>query len=263
MQRWSKECPDDERRPDLRAVRDCGTVAFEDVDSLSRSLDRRMPRQAAWGRRSVVRQVHRGARLGERDLSHDLRQPLATVRALLGRLAASTSLRDDDVLTLARLDAQVDLLSDLLETHVAAPDPVLVDLTEVVRDAVDSTGLRVSATLSLEVLGQPVVVGDPVLLARLVLNLLDNACRAVSPGGRVHVRLGVAEGHVVLDVEDEGPAPGTCVDATGGHGLGLTIVASVAARHGGSAATSPSPLGGLRVRLQLPQAGSLGAGQGS
>jgi signal transduction histidine kinase len=109
------------------------------------------------------------------------------------------------------------------------------------------------------------VSGDPVLLARLVANLLDNAVRYNHPGGTVRVALSA---HGTLTVRNTGPeVPADRIDemfepfrrlhptrnrSDGGAGLGLSIVAAIAHAHDADATARPHPGGGLEVTVQFP-----------
>jgi signal transduction histidine kinase len=108
------------------------------------------------------------------------------------------------------------------------------------------------------------VSGDPVLLERLVANLLDNALRYNVPQGRVWLDTSTVDGQAVLVVRNTGPVVEPVDglfepfrrlrDRVGGDGfgLGLTIVASIAGAHGGTVAADPLGTGGLRVTVSLP-----------
>ncbi|MBP7678082.1 MAG: hypothetical protein KBB14_17385 [Thermoanaerobaculia bacterium] len=110
----------------------------------------------------------------------------------------------------------------------------------------------------------PEVEADAALLRRALVNLVRNAAEAAGDGGRVAVRGEPSgDGGAVLVVEDSGP--GVAPEAAeklfvpfastkeGGTGLGLSLVAKIAALHGGSVAASRSAaLGGAAFRLVLP-----------
>ena len=136
-------------------------------------------------------------------------------------------------------------------------DLALAEVRRVARSglAVDTTGV-----------GAGRVHADPVALAQVVRNLVDNAARHAR--SRVAVSVADAPGAVVLTVEDDGP--GIPADArervferfvrldearardAGGSGLGLAIVREVVAGHGGSVTVGPSALGGARFVVRLP-----------
>ena len=115
-------------------------------------------------------------------------------------------------------------------------------------------------------------LGDPLLVERLVANLLTNAVRHNIPGGRVEVRTGVKDGRAVLSVTNTGPLippaevdrlfqpfqrldprRATCQD---GHGLGLSIVRAIATAHDATITAHPMPDGGLWVSVSFPQPAS-------
>ncbi len=257
------------------------------VDAISGArLDRRVPEPAepiemarlARTMNAMLQRLQASAEEQRRfvaDASHELRSPLARMRAELevdvahpesadpGATAASTLAETvglqrlvDDLLLLARGDA-----------GALAPEPVLLDLDDVVTGCVRraAAGATVDAT---DV--RPVQVrGDRVQLERLVDNLLDNAVRHAR--SRVTVALGErSDGTAVLVVTDDGPgiAPAdrervferfTRLDearsaGVGGAGLGLSIARDVAERHGGSLVAEPAAAG-ARFVLILPVAG--------
>ncbi|MFD0264415.1 sensor histidine kinase [Kitasatospora indigofera] len=120
------------------------------------------------------------------------------------------------------------------------------------------------------------VLGSPTLLTRMVENLVDNAIRHNHEGGWIRVttdedgatvRLTVESGGAVLDPGQVARlaqpfrrlgAARTGTD--GGSGLGLSIVAAVAAAHGGGLDLHARPAGGLRATVRLPAAGAAASG---
>jgi signal transduction histidine kinase len=142
-----------------------------------------------------------------------------------------------------------------------------VDLATVAEDVLDAAARdrRVHATL------EPAVIsGDPVLAERLVANLVDNAVRYNSAAGDIWVSTRTAAGTSHLTVANTGPHV-SAADAErifqpfqrladrashDGFGLGLTIVSSIAAVHGGTAIARPRDDGGLSIIVTIPSAQS-------
>ncbi|MGH8973157.1 MAG: ATP-binding protein [Acidimicrobiia bacterium] len=208
------------------------------------------------------------------DASHELRSPLAALRAdlevaLSGRDGeaewASTARR-----LLGDVERQEALVQDLLflaraDESTAARNPTLVDLDDLVLTEVSR--LRLRAPVSVDISG---VSGAPVRghwedLARVVRNLLENAVRYAA--SQVTVRLGVEDGWAVLSVEDDGPGIPTGergrvferfarVDSgrsrrMGGTGLGLAIAREVVVDHGGTVTIDDGGVG-ARLVVHLP-----------
>ena len=124
-------------------------------------------------------------------------------------------------------------------------------------------------TLSLALPSQPLwVQADAQRLRQVLHNLLDNAHRYTQAGGRVVLRVRSEPHHAVIELEDSAPGVPDAllprlferffrVDpsrtrTSGGSGLGLAICQRIIAAHGGHIFAAPSPLGGLKLTLQLP-----------
>ena len=115
------------------------------------------------------------------------------------------------------------------------------------------------------------VTGSPTLLARMIDNVIENAVRHTEPGATVKLTLAPVDGQLARMIVDSSgrildrdavaqlaqPFKRLSQDRTGsqnGHGLGLSIVAAVAAAHDGSLELHPRAEGGLRVQITLPGA---------
>jgi signal transduction histidine kinase len=213
------------------------------------------------------------------NASHELRTPLTAERTLLqvalddpGTTAAAWRSTAREVL--AASDEQARLIEALLtlassESGLNGCQPV--DLAATVTAAlaglqpeIDRLGIHIGGVTAPAPLD-----GDPLLVERLVANLLTNAVRHNVAGGRVEVRTGVKEGKAVLSVTNTGPLiPPADVDRlfqpfqrldrrranyTGGHGLGLSIVRAIATAHDATITAHAVPDGGLSVSVIFPQ----------
>jgi signal transduction histidine kinase len=206
------------------------------------------------------------------DASHELRSPVAAIRAQLEvglRRGASTAwpqvarrVLDED----HRLEAAVGELLELARVEEGAtvgPTHVDVDVDDLVLEEV-SRVRAVPIDTSRVAAGR--VQGDARQLARLVRNLLDNASSHARSQASVAVATG--EGSVWLVVDDDGPGipPAdrervfdrfTRLDegrdrGGGGAGLGLAMVQTIAQRHGGEVTVGEAPIGGARIVVRLP-----------
>jgi signal transduction histidine kinase len=211
------------------------------------------------------------------DAAHELRSPIASIRQHAEVAVAHPAITDVRELATTvgaegvRLQTLVDdllLLSRLDEGKAAAQDEVDLDdlvLAEAARLTQDADA-RTRDVRTRDVHAAR-VRGDARSLERLVRNLVDNAARYA---GTVAFGLAAHDGHVTLNVDDDGPGIAVAdrnrvferfsrLDegrgrAEGGTGLGLAIVREVARAHGGEVTLGDSALGGLRVDVRLPAA---------
>jgi len=216
------------------------------------------------------------------DASHELRTPLTTIRGYAelyrqgalgpGELPSAMrrieqeadrmSMLVAELLELARLDRESSL--DLTETDLAA----------LARDAVaDARAVEPGRPVTADVPPSLVVTADEPRIRQVLANLLGNVRAHTPPGTAATVRLYPAGGGAVLEVSDDGPGmsasdaalafdrfhrgarggngDGGGGDATGS-GLGLSIVAAIAAAHGGYARLRSAPGVGTTVHLWIP-----------
>jgi len=213
------------------------------------------------------------------NASHELRTPLAINRALLEVTAtrpeapAETRQLAGTLLAVnVRHERLIDGLLMLAESDNEVTTRQPVDLADVVEHVLDQLGLDRSPTREVEVRGaareSAPVLGDPVLLERLVHNLVDNAERHNMPDGWLTVSTGRQGDRATITVSNSGPlvAPydvgvifepfrrlgGERTGPDRGAGLGLSIVRAVARAHGGEATATPREGGGLTVTVSLP-----------
>jgi signal transduction histidine kinase len=208
--------------------------------------------------------------------SHELRTPLAVMRATVDVVLDNPDSTPADLRCMAAdIRAAVDHTEHLIGALLilARNERGLTvheefDLATVVEDVLDTADLadrRVHITL------EPAVIsGDPVLAERLVANLVDNAVRYNAASGGIWISTRMVAGSGQLSVANTGPLISSAeADSVfqpfqrlndrashEGFGLGLTIVASIAAVHSGSATARPRDDGGLSITVTIPSLGS-------
>jgi hypothetical protein len=217
------------------------------------------------------------------NASHELRTPLAMMRTSLDVAAAKSPPASNDASVLsAKVREGLDQAERLVESFLVlarAERGVMEDLTtvslpQITADVLDARadGAGAANVTVHRSLDDVKVAGSQTLLSRLAVNLVDNAIRYNEPGGWVRVttsaegrsaRLIVENTGPVLDPEDvgqlgrpfrRGGAERTGSD--GGVGLGLSIVAAIAAAHHGTVEVEARSQGGVRVAVELPRAGA-------
>ncbi len=214
------------------------------------------------------------------NVSHELRTPLATMRATLDVAVGKPNVPLQTQVLDAELREDLDEADRLLESFLTLARAqrgelgaqVSVSLARLAGDALAARGEAIAAKrLELHAALAPVyVMGSQTLLARMVDNVIENAVRHNQARGLVNVELerGVETGRLVVETggtvldqrhvtELAQPFRRLGAERTGsqnGHGLGLSIVAAVAAAHGGALELHARPQGGLRVQITLPAA---------
>jgi signal transduction histidine kinase len=240
--------------------------AGDPLKELADALDNALDRLAAG---------YEGQRRFAANASHELRTPLA-VQRLLTEVALDDPEAGQELKRLGahllraneRNERLIEGLLVLAEADRGLPGTVPVRLDELAGSVIDSHqemagkhGVSLQRRLT-----ERLVPGDPVLLERLLANLIGNAIKYNEPGGWVEVE--VISG--VLTISNTGqPIPAEDVsrlfepfrrltadrtDHGGGVGLGLSIVRSITAAHSGAVRARPRPGGGLIVEIDLPAA---------
>ncbi len=201
------------------------------------------------------------------DASHELRTPIATIRANLQLMRDERlltpedreALRADVIEELDELTALVGDVVELARGSKPSGEPGDVRVDAIVADAVERTRRR-APQLTVESTLEPTLVsGEGDRIARAVANLLDNAVKWSPPGQAIEVTL--RDG--TLSVRDHGPGfreedlpfvfdrfhRARDARAKPGSGLGLAIVRQAAEAHGGFVEAANAPSGGALMRI--------------
>jgi two-component system OmpR family sensor kinase len=214
-----------------------------------------------------------------RDISHELRSPLARMRLAVGLARQPTA---DSARQLDRLEREIERLDDLISqvlklARLHGTDAPIerepFDIGEMIEEIVHDANFEGAAKgCTVSIAGAPglSVNGNRELLRSAVENVLRNAVRYSPPGAPVDVTVERGEGGLAVWIRDRGPGvPAGDLERifepffrvaesrdrnTGGEGIGLAITSQVMRAHGGAAKAGNRAGGGLEVRLGLPPA---------
>jgi signal transduction histidine kinase len=214
------------------------------------------------------------------NASHELRTPLAVMRTTVDVVAGNpdstpSELRDMAIDIRVAVDHAEQLIGALFilarsERGLTVCEEIdLATVAEDVLDAAALDGLRLHATLE-----PAVIAGDPMLVERLIGNVIDNAVRYNTAAGDIWISTRTADDSSQLIVANTGAViSATDIDRIfqpfqrlnsrtthDGFGLGLAIVTSIATIHGGTAAATPRADGGLTLTVTIPSGNAPGAG---
>ncbi|MEU8296794.1 HAMP domain-containing sensor histidine kinase [Micromonospora sp. NPDC048909] len=237
----------------------------DELAGLSRAIDEMMERISAG---------YEGQRRFAANASHELRTPLAVQRTLIEvSMAQSLTGEQLQLLTAQLLETNernerlIEGLLTLSESDQGLRSRTPQRLDEIVttvlaahQDRVTAAGLTVETHLA-----PRVVLGERVLLDRLVTNLVENAIKYNRPGGTLTVAVGATPALTVVNTGQVVPAEAVAglfepfrrlardrTNHGGGAGLGLAIARSITQAHEGLIDARPAEYGGLRIDVQLP-----------
>jgi len=219
-----------------------------------------------------LQQSERLASIGEMStyIAHEIRNPLFAISGFANQLlreAQDEKTREKLGIIVAesrRLDGI--LKSILTFARPSESTPGLADVNSIVGDTMDlmsmaceNQGIEPILALTTDI---PLVKADPELIKQCLINLVKNSVEAMSTGGRLTVRTGLAPAHVLLEVEDTGPGiPPETRDKVfspffstkgKGSGLGLAMIKKILDDLGGTVELTSIPGEGTRVTLLLP-----------
>jgi len=215
-------------------------------------------------------------RLFVANAAHELRTPLTTMRTAIDVTLDGEPDRTELVAMAGDIAAAVetsrrtlDGLLLLARSQVSPLHRTPVDLAAVAAAAIAaSADHAANGTITVRADLRPAPAsGEPMLLARMAGNLLDNALRYNHTGGHITVTAGTANGHAFLRVVNTGrpvtpdeerrlfePFVRGGANGTRGAGLGLSIVQAVVTAHHGQISSTARPTGGMDIAVRLPLA---------
>ncbi|HLX34371.1 MAG TPA: ATP-binding protein [Candidatus Limnocylindrales bacterium] len=214
------------------------------------------------------------------SVSHDLRTPLASIRAAAGSLrpGAGMSLADQQESADA-IDREVEYLNRLvtnlldlsrIEAGALRAERDVFELDDLVGRTLDRVGARLAPRPVDVRLGAPPVVVDPIFLDEAVTNVLENIVKYTPADAPVRITAGATGDRVRLTIEDGGRGvpiealdrlfekfyrvPGHDRGSRSGTGIGLAVVRGLTEAMGGTVTARASELGGLAIDFDLPLA---------
>jgi signal transduction histidine kinase len=204
-------------------------------------------------RRSEGRRVsdHRDA-LAMRGLLHDLGHEVTTLSYLVEAVRGDVSLPDESGYRLELLALELSRLQDIIRHGLngdMAGEAGPVDVRELAAQLTDLAQAAYPADVRLLPGSAAVITISPVLLWRVLSNVVENAARAAGRSGTVTVAIRQA-GTTVIDVTDDGPGFGA--GPPGRASLGMQVVTSLLEACGGALAVEAPPQGGTTVLVALP-----------
>lgn len=187
-----------------------------------------------------------------RGLLHDLGHEITTLTFLVEAVRADRSMPGDSQYRLELVALEMSRLTDLIQQGLSgdfAEGAEAVSVRDLVAQLARLADMALPAEVTLLPGADVTADVNPLLLWRVLSNLVDNAARAAGEGGRVVLAVRRGDGPVI-DVTDTGTGFGTGPPGTAS--LGMGIVRSLLESCGGSLASSSPPGGGTVISVRLP-----------
>lgn len=195
-------------------------------------------------------------------IAHDLRTPLTRLRFRIE--ATPDDVRDKLAADIDQMEAMISAALAFVRDTTRPAERTRLELASLLESVVDEAA-ETGGQATVDRAEKIVIQGDPIALKRLVANLVENALKY----GRVARGRVFTEGDMaIIEIDDDGPGiPPVELDKvfepffrgepsrnreTGGIGLGLAVVRSLARAHGGDVTLVNRPEGGLRASVRLP-----------
>ncbi len=268
-------------RPDgrLRVIRDRAFSIFDDTGKIYRVAgiteditERQQEHQCK------IQAMERLSEIGElaATIVHEVRNPLTTVLMGLNffeRMELPENARKRLMLALDEAERLKRLLNEiLLYAKHEIIQPMSIDMNELTLELIEnisSTPVAIGKQICFEALSEPVIIyGDRDKLTQVLINLLQNACEAVSEGEKIFVSFSssfsslTSSPQICIQVQNGGlPIPSEILPnltkpfvttKSSGNGLGLAIVKKIVEAHGGKLMIESSAIAGTIVKILLP-----------
>lgn len=212
------------------------------------------------------------------DISHELRTPLSVLRGELEAVQDGVRQATPETINslLNETHTLIKLVNDLHQLSLSDRGSLVyrmqsVDIVPIIEMTLGQAKRRLEDRqlhLDTQFLSHSSVFADPDRIGQLFYNLMENSLRYTDPNGKIVVRVTEQQQQLLIQWEDS--APGLDVEhcqrlferfyraeasrnrASGGSGLGLAICYNIVEAHNGNISAAPSPLGGVRITIQLP-----------
>ena len=222
-----------------------------------------------------IENLMEGVRHVSNSIAHNLRTPLGRIRSHLDEALRGspgvTQLVSSGNYAIEEIDGLIVLLEKLLQIAEAESETRRVsfrsvelrDLFTNIVELYDAVAEEMQVSLHSEISGDPVIFGDPELLASALSNLLDNALKYAGSSAIVVIRALQTKNSIILQVQDNGPGIPESEyknvlrqfyrldHALPGNGIGLSFVEAIVHLHGGTLMLK-NGAPGLLVQMEFP-----------
>lgn len=195
-------------------------------------------------------------------IAHDLRTPLTRLKFRIE--AVPEDVRPKLAADIDQMEAMIAATLGFVRDTNRPAERTKLELSSLLESVMDEAA-ETGGDTTVERAEKTIIEGDPVALKRLVSNLVENALKY---GGRARGRAFSEDGMAIIEIDDDGPGvPPADLERvfepfyrgepsrnreTGGMGLGLAVVRSLARAHGGDVTLANRLGGGLRATVKLP-----------